>query len=72
MNIAYLLIEGDYEENKAKVEQLVHHEANNIIFFKDNLIQFKDKVNSKFFNLNNFMSNENYEFRNTGKINFLL
>jgi len=66
MNIGYLLIEGDYEDN-GRHELFLYNETNNIIFFKENVVLFKDKVNSIYFNLNNFMSIEDFEFRNAGK-----
>jgi len=66
MNIGYLLIEGDYEEN-GRHELFLYNETNNIIFFKDNVVLFKDKVNSIYFNMMNFMAIENFEFRNTSK-----
>ena len=65
INIAYLVIEGDYDE-KGRHEQFLLHESNNIIFFKDNVVLFRNKLNSKYFDIDNFMSSENYEFPKAG------
>lgn len=70
LNIAYLVIEGDYE-SKGRHEPFLFNETNNIIFFKDNIILFKDKVNSKFFDMSNFMVSEEYEFKKDGKIQMI-
>ncbi len=71
MNISYLLIEGDYEE-KGKHDQLLYNETNNILFFKDNIVLFKDKINSKYFDIKNFLEYDKYEFSTEGnKIHFI-
>ena len=65
LKIGHLLIEGDYED-KGRNDQLLYNETNDIIRFKDKIILFKDKINSKYFDINNFIATENDEEINLG------
>jgi hypothetical protein len=63
IKIAYLIIEGDQEEN-LKLDIFLNHESNNILFFKDKIVSFTSKINSRFIDMNNFMAlgkKENFE-----------
>ena len=67
MNIAYLLIDGDYEYS-ARFDQFIYNETNNIMRFNDKIILLKDKVNNKFFDLHYFVAKENYDINDIGNI----
>lgn len=61
-----MVIDGDYD-CKGKLEQFVYNEANNVIYCKENVVLFKDRVSNKHFDLHKFMAFENYDIVNYGK-----
>ena len=71
LNIAYLIIDGDHEDNW-KLDPFIKNETNNILMFEDKFQTFFSKIDSYFTDVNNFMSLENKEFLNAGNMNYKL